>query len=209
MQNDLTPILAVVAFFVLMLVGLAVWRWRSGRFEAEERERQQVLIDKGIRDGLLTPDGHRACVICGVAATAYMPISADSWMDKLPLLNRLFSLPPRYVIVDDTTEDVCLCRLHKQFATKKLEEFHAMLRAERASFNARQADKVAQMDGGALMRLVREQHKDAVRSIQSSDAKTPIPQLAEVNRDQSVVTLVSTSGPPSARDEEDEALSGS
>jgi hypothetical protein len=204
MQDDLTPILSAVLFLGLLIISFAVWRWRSMRLSAEERTSQQAMIDRGIRDGVLTPGGNRACIVCGSAATAYMPVSAASWMDNLPLLNRLFSLPPRYVIEDDTTEDVCLCRSHKEYSVKKLEEFHAMLRAERASFNARQADKVAQMDGGALILLVREQHRDAVRAMKS-DIKTPLPQLVQMNRrdEQPVVTLVSTSAAPGPRDEQD------
>jgi hypothetical protein len=212
-DNDLTPILAVVAFIGLCIIGIAVWRWRAYKYDAQEREQQQAIIDRGVREGVLTPDGHRACIVCGLPATAYMPVSTASWMDRLPLLNRLFSLPPRYVIEDDTHEDVCLCRLHKKFSVAKLEEFHAMLRAERASFNASQADKVAQMDGGALVRLVQQQHKDAVRQL-NTDTRTPLPQLSlNASRNEpAVVTLVSTSStaPQAPRDDDgQEQASGS
>jgi hypothetical protein len=207
-DNDLTPILAIVAFIGVLIIGFVIWRWRTLKHEQQERERQQEAIEQGYRDGLLTRDGQRACMVCGMPATAYMPVSNASWMDRLPLLNRLFSLPPRYVIEDDTSEDVCLCRLHKQFAVKKLEEFHAMLRAELSSFNASQADKVAQMDGGALVRLVQQQHKESTRRI-TVETKTPMPQLVQGNRDEPVVTLVSTSSaapePPDAPDGQEQA----
>jgi len=195
MNRELEPILAIVFFLGLAIIALAVWRWRMGKVDQEETARLAELRDAAIRRGSLTSDGRPACLVCGAAATSYVPMSAASWMDRLPLLNRLFSLPPRYVIVDDVAGDLQLCAIHKAVAVKKLEEFHALLRAERARFNSAQADKVAQMDGGGCIRMVLEQHQEALRRVRTSDG-TPIPRLSHRASDDAVMTLVTASLPP-------------
>lgn len=211
-MKDLTPLLSLMLFTGIALVIIVVWRIRSRRADQEETERQREVVDRGIRAGILTPDGTgRACVVCActgrtTVATEYIPISAASWMDKLPLLNRLFSLPPRYVIEDDVASDLALCRSHKQVAVKKLEEFHALIRAERARFNAQQEDKVAHMDGGGLMRVVEEQHKIAVRNL---EVHTPLPRLVASNprsrniEQAEIMTLVTSPGPASIAPDDD------
>lgn len=194
MDRELEPILAIVFFLGLCIIGLAVWRWRAGKADEEEAARQAELREAAIRRGSLTSDGRPACLVCGAAATSYVPMSGASWMDRLPLLNRLFSLPPRYVILDDVAGDLQLCAIHKAVAVKKLEEFHALLRAERARFNSAQADKVAQMDGGGCIRMVLEQHQEALRRVRTADG-TPIPRLG-ARADEAVMTLVTASLPP-------------
>ena len=99
------------------------------------------------------------------------------------------------MIVDDVAGDLQLCAIHKAVAVKKLEEFHALLRAERARFNSAQADKVAQMDGGGCIRMVLEQHQEALRRVRTSDG-TPIPRLSHRASDDAVMTLVTASLPP-------------
>ncbi len=202
-MKDVTPILSILVAVGLATVIVVVWKLRNRRADEEERARRAALIEEGIRTGALTAQGVPACIVCGGAASEYAPMSAASWMDKLPLLNRLFSLPPRYVIVDDLARDLCLCRLHKAVAVKKLEEFHALLRAERARFNAGQAEKVAQMDGGGLFQIVDEQHRSAERSLRTASV-TPMPRLPMPRageQDEASVTLVTASGPESDEDE--------
>jgi hypothetical protein len=199
-MKDLTPILSIMFAVGLSIIFIVVWRIRNRRSDEEEKVRQASLVEEGIRSGALTADGARACIVCGAQATEYSPMSAASWMDQLPLLNRLFSLPPRYVIVDDLAGDFRVCRLHKSVAVKKLEEFHALLRAERARFNAAQAEKVAQMDGGGLFQIVEDQHRTAVRSLRSVNV-TPMPRLEMAHPDpEPSVTLVTASGPDKAAD---------
>lgn len=149
--------------FALGLCALALAGWWAHRRWTEPqrrlREAQAVSeLDRLIEAGLRTPDGEPACVVCRMTASEFFPISGVSWMDRLPLLNRLFSLPPRYVIVDNVGGEACLCKIHKAVAVRRLEEFHAELRAERAKFNAMHEQRVAAMDGGELLRAVLEQH---------------------------------------------------
>lgn len=192
--SSMTPIMGILVFSGLCILVLAIWRYRSQKHEAVEQERAQAAVEAGIASGALTADGmHRACKICGGIATDYFPVSAASWMDNLPLLNRLFSLPPRYVIIDDMSRDLCLCRSHKQVAVKKLEEFHALLRAERARFNSGQADKVSQMDTGGLEQVVREQYRAAARALEQV-AQTPVPQLQQPYEPPPVTIVMSPAG---------------
>jgi len=198
--SSMTPILGILALVGLCVFGVALWRLRYRGAEAEEQAQRQAIIEQGVATGELTSDGHRTCVICGERATEYFPASIASWMDQIPLLNRLFSLPPRYVIADDVPRDLCLCRSHKAVAVKKLEEFHAILRAERARFNSAQQDKVSQMDTGGLEQCVLEQHQQTQRAL-SALTRTPAPQLkqwAESHHEEPAVTIVMS---PSSEEE--------
>jgi hypothetical protein len=170
--------ISIVVAFLLCCLFIVVWMYRVRKKDEEEASYVQRALEEGVRTGELTEDGLRACVVCGAAATSFFPISASSWMDRLPLLNRLFSLPPRYVIVDDLARGTCLCRAHKEYSVKKLEEFHAMLRAERAQFNAAQADKVSQMDTGGLQQCLNEHHIGTKRMLGMLEAAS-MPRLQE------------------------------
>lgn len=200
-MKDITPVLSIMVAVGLATVIIVLWKLRNRRADEEERIRHAAAVEEGIRSGALTAQGHPACIVCGLVATEYAPASGASWMDRLPLLNRLFSLPPRYVIVDEIARDLCLCRLHKAVAVKKLEEFHALLRAERARFNAGQAEKVAQMDGGGLFQIVEDQHRESVRSLRSVANTTPVPRLPARREEEPSVTLVTASGPERGEDD--------
>lgn len=167
-----------VGAFVIIASSYLLYRHstRDRRLQAEMRHQEH--LDALVQAGVRTPGGDAACIVCGITATEYMPLSGSSWMDRLPMLNRLFSLPPRYVLVDNIEGDVCLCRLHKAVAVRKLEEFHAGLRAERARFNSIHEERVAAMDGGQMIRAVIEQHSIHVRMLRRNrDTTSPVPQL--------------------------------
>ena len=93
-MNEMGSILGLSIATGLCLIVIAVWRLRVRHIDAAEQEREREATAKAMQDGTLNKDGLRACVVCGAPATEYMPMSGVSWMDKLPLLNRLFSLPP-------------------------------------------------------------------------------------------------------------------
>lgn len=157
--------LAAIGLIIIIFTVLKLAR-RKGKKEAEEERAR--MIEEGIKLGHLTKDGYAACVICGTRATENAPITGLSWMDTLPLLNRLFALPPRYVIIDAEGRGFEYCKIHKDVAVAKLEEFHGLLRAERAHFNAKQAEKVAKTDGGGLQLSVRQHYNEVVEHLKST-----------------------------------------
>lgn len=181
MDDRLLSVMITLGCFIISIAGLVLWQRRHRAKDLADQEALDAQLSELVRAGVRTPSGAFACIVCGVTATEYMPISGVSWMDKLPLLNRLYSLAPRYIIEDNVHGDVCLCRLHKQVAVRRLEKFHAMLRAERAEFNAQHEEKVASMDGGELVRVVMSQHHVHLKSLRSST--TPVPQLSVRNAD--------------------------
>lgn len=199
MDDRLLSVLFVLVAFIVA-VGFVAWRQRGAR--AKAREAEEAHLQELVRAGVRKADGSFACLVCGLTATEYMPVSGVSWMDKLPLLNRLYSLAPRYVIEDNIGGDLCLCRLHKAVAVRRLEEFHAMLRAERAQFNAHHEEKVAAMDGGELVRAVMGQHKQHLKNLRGSS--TPVPQLsAHVADDVEIATAFVSGGASIPPDEDD------
>lgn len=135
------------------------------------------------------------CVICGRQAEEYAPISGVSWMDKLPLLNRLHSLSPRYTIEDNREGDLCLCKLHKKGAVRMLEQFHAGLRFDRAQFNAEQEGQVIRMDGGSLFQKMTEQHKQHIK-VTREILDTPRPMLQQQNSEVIATIMASPSALP-------------
>lgn len=166
-EDQYVQVFGLIGFFVvgfgILIFALIASRKRRKAAQAEEAEHERK-VQEGIERGDLARDPitgevYSRCIICGGKASAFSPTSGVSWMDKLPLLNRLFSLPPRYTIVDNAEGHLQYCKIHKEVAVKKLEQFHAALRAERSQFNAQQADKVAQMDAGGLHQIVLEQHQ--------------------------------------------------
>lgn len=190
------PLYGVLGLFVLFFVLLGVLRIFRGKRRSKEDEERQRMIDEGIKLGHLTKEGLPACIICGGTASESAPVTGLSWMDRVPLLNRLFALPPRYVIVNANERGFEYCKIHKDVAQAKLEEFHGLLRAERAHFNAKQAEKVARMDGGGLFRQVQEYHRGVVEYLNETREDTDrvrhlLPAASQSDR--AVVSTLSTS----------------
>jgi hypothetical protein len=173
--------LAAFAAIVLVMMAISIYRNKKARIEAEAEQEQ--LIKEGIERGdiarnPLTGEIHTRCIICGGKATYYAPQSGISWMDQLPLLNRLYCLSPRYILEDNEDGHLQYCRSHYSMAIKRLEQFHSELRAQSAQFNADQADKVAHMDAGGLVQIIREQHqKMAERLLERQEALNKVAQL--------------------------------
>lgn len=174
MEDRIVSLYGLLGFFGLGVLFLVLFLLRARRArvreELEKGERDRKIAEGIARGDLardpVTDEVYSCCIICGGKASTFAPISGVSWMDKLPLLNRLFSLPPRYTIEDNQSDAFQYCKIHKEVAVKKLEQFHAALRAERSQFNAVQADKVAHMDAGGLHQLVIEQHKEALEALE-------------------------------------------
>jgi hypothetical protein len=203
MDERWLSILIALGVCIILATAYVWYQHRTrGKREAEQAS-ERAELEKLVKAGLRTADGHNACMVCGVTATEYMPISGSSWMDKLPLLNRLFSLPPRYVIEDNLGGDLCLCKIHKAVAVRRLEEFHAGLRAERAQFNAGHEERVAAMDGGELMRSVMQQHSYQLKVLRR-DTSTPLPQLEGPRIDSEQDIAVISGGGPSIPPEDEE-----
>jgi hypothetical protein len=161
----MTPLLGILALVgVAILLGTILKFFRRKGKTKEEEERAK-LIEEGIACGHLTKDGLAACVICGGTATENAPMTGLSWLDNLSPLSRLFALPPRYVVMDAEGRGYEYCKIHKDVAGAKLEQFHGLLRAERGQFNAMQAEKVAKMDGGGLQVGVQRYHNEVVEHL--------------------------------------------
>jgi len=177
MEDRVIPLLGFFgAIVLLLLVGLLarVTRKRRASEEKVKEDEEEKRLALGVGTGELRRDELTGtvfvpCTVCGKPASERAPRSGISWMDKLPLLNRLHSLAPRYILEETLEGPYEFCPIHKNVAVKKIEEFHASLRSERAQFNSMQEDKVAQMDGGALKRGLQEQHRAMLPSI--SEAK--------------------------------------
>jgi hypothetical protein len=196
MDDRLQPLLGVLVLLGLFILFgvLVVWRRRKRKESAADLEREEHVqegIDRGelIRDRV-TGEVYPTCVICGGRATEFAPTCGTSWMDRLPLLNYLYSLSPRYVLEDDHASGYQLCRIHKQLSLKEMERFHAVLRAERAQFNAAQEVKVAQLLGGGLKKLLMEQHQAALQTILVEVDSTP---RLPASKDSAPLTIVSSS----------------
>jgi hypothetical protein len=204
-------VLSMLAALGLCIVSGAVYllyrhATHDKRLQAEAR--YQEHLDAMVRAGVRTAEGSAACIVCGLTAIEYMPVSGASWMDRLPLLNRLFSLPPRYVIDDNVDGDLCLCRLHKAVAVRKLEEFHAGLRAERARFNSMHEERVAAMDGGQMLRCVVEQHSSHLKMLsRNRSTQTPLPQLQRFAEPEEVFETAIVSGAGASIPPDDEPSS--
>lgn len=188
MGRDPLPVLAIGAFFVLLIMGITLWqiRLRGSRLARSEQEKNEELAhrelcEEGVRRGDLLRDPltgmyYPRCVICSGRATAYAPVTRHSWLDRISVLTRLFSLPPRYVIADDHAGELQYCRPHKELAVRQLEHFHARVRAERSEFNSQQEDMVARMETGGLIEMV--QAAQAPRLVVGSATDTPLPALS-------------------------------
>jgi hypothetical protein len=213
MQEDhYVRVFGLIGFFIvgaLILVLVAIRSVRTRRRLRAEEEDRDKKIQEGIDQGVLaknplTDEVYARCVVCGLKATTFAPTSGVSWMDNLPLLNRLFSLPPRYTIVDAEDDHFLFCKIHKDVAVKKLEQFHAALRAERSQFNAQQADKVAQMDAGGLHQVLLEQHKEAMEHLEQRKEKMGsvpmLPPPAKPSTKQVISRMTTSSG----EDEDDD-----
>jgi len=195
MDDRLASILILLGAFIAAVAAIGLYNLKSRKQRQQAQLDAQDRQDELVRMGLLTSEGYPACIVCGVTASKYMPVSGVSWMDNLPLLNRLFSLPPRYVIVDNVQGDLCLCRAHHSVATKKLEEFHAVLRAERARFNSSQEERVAAIDGGELMKIVMEQHSVQLDTLKTRTSDSPtVSRLVERTEEEIIDTTVVSAG---------------
>lgn len=213
-EHDYVRVFGLIGFAVIGACIIALTAFRSirarKRLKAEEEERE-AKVQEGIDRGELARDPvtgevYPRCIVCGGKATTQAPISGQSWMDKLPLLNRLFGLPPRYTIIDNVEGGFEYCKIHKDVAVKKLEQFHAALRAQRSEFNAQQADKVAQMDAGGLHQLVLEQHKEALEVLEDRKEKMgSVPMLppAAPSTKQVISRMTTSSGEEDDDDDDD------
>ena len=188
MDDRLLTIAVTAGFLIFLAVIVGIIQLRSRRgpcMSPLDQARHDRLVSMGIR----TEDGQSTCVVCRLRATEYAPITGVSWMDKFPLLNRLYSLAPRHVIVDNVDGDLCYCALHRQLAVAILDEAHAQMRADRARFNAAQAQRVIALDGGEVLQLLIEKHRDHMRLLGLSE--TPLPQLRAY--DEAIATSVVSS----------------
>jgi hypothetical protein len=184
MDDRLLSLIATVGLLILCLVGIAVYQYRARKTQPEEED--------------FRPPSLPECVVCRLRASEYAPITGVSWMDKLPLLNRLYSLAPRHIIVDNVEGDLCYCRLHKKTAVAELAREHAQLRSELAAFNSMQEARIAVLDGGEILQRLLQQHREHLRALKIS-AETPMPRLPA--HDNGIITTVVSS--PSMVPEED------
>ena len=165
-MTSLLGVLGLVGLLILIFTIVRFARGKKGR--TKEEEKRAMMVEEGIKLGHLTKEGLAACVICGDRAVENAPITGLGWLDGISILSRLFALPPRYIIVDAAGRGFEYCKIHKDVAVAQLEEFHGLLRAERAHFNAGQAKKVAEMDGGGVQVKVRTHYNEVIRHLKET-----------------------------------------
>lgn len=168
-DNRMVPLLGISVAIGLILIVLTLLKLVRRKSRREDEEERQKMVEEGIKLGHLTKDGFAACVICGTRATENAPQTGHSWLDGISFLSRLFGLPPRYIIIDAEGRGFEYCKVHKDVAVAQLEQFHGLLRAERAAFNAEQAGKVAKMDGGGVQLKVRQHYNEVIDQFKMTD----------------------------------------
>jgi hypothetical protein len=191
----------ILFVIVVMIVFFALRAKRS-------RQRDEVEGDEQIKRGLEAGDLARhhitnevfiKCVICGEPATELPPKTGKSWMDRIPQLKQLFSLPPRYIIEDNEHGQFKYCPIHKELAVTKLEEAHALLRAQRAQFITGQANRVAHMDSKGIELALREEFQNMSAALKEQEEALKVPQLPEAEespapqRQQRALSIVTSS----------------
>lgn len=170
-DDRMVPLLGVAAAIGVILILLTILKFARRRGHQKEEVERQQMVEEGIKLGHLTKEGFAACVICGARAIENAPQTGQSWLDGISFLSRLFGLPPRYIIIDAEGRGFEYCKIHKDVAVAQLEQFHGLLRAERAAFNADQAGKVAKMDGGGIQVSVRQHYNDVVKHLKETLSK--------------------------------------
>lgn len=164
LQNGLLGLAIFIAALLMIVFSLRA----SRRQEAKEQLLVDNAISEGVAAGVLNESGHPLCAVCGQVATRYGVVTGRSWFDKIPILsrlNQLYSMPWRYTVEDDYENGYRLCSVHRRAAEHRLEQLHSQMRSDHADFNAKMRQKIAMMDQGGLIALLREDSEEIKRSI--------------------------------------------
>jgi hypothetical protein len=184
-MSDIDPrIMSLYGFIGLVILLMFFFiLWKSRRSRRQEASELDDQIKRGLENGRLvrdeiTGEPYTACIVCKKKATRLQPVSGTSWMDDLPLLNRLNALAPRYVIEDkEVGEWPIYCDIHYQQHVVLLEKFHSELRKDRADFNARQSSQVTFMDDGGITQEVIHTYQEQRAVLKEQQEKLKVPQL--------------------------------
>ena len=144
-------LLAVLCVFVIRAMR------KQSALRAEETKRHEAIVAELAKKGRCDEHGTPLCAVCGEEATEPMPYTAPSWLDRwIGRSNQLHGVPWRYTIADDYAQGDMLCARHKRAAVQRLEQTHAELRHDRATFNAQQQARLARLEGGELIEQLLE-----------------------------------------------------
>lgn len=158
--NDLTRIVAIVVFFIVMIFGVILAVRVTRRRDIELETERQAKIRELAATGAVDEYGQNVCVICGAPATRLTVRTGRPWFDSIPLLatlNRLWGMPWKYAIVDDRELGGRLCSSHRRSAEAKLERIHSSWRSRHAEFNAAIQEEALMLDQGGLEQILREE----------------------------------------------------
>lgn len=165
---EYVKVIALLGFFFAFGCGVFVWNRNQRTSIKEADDERKKAIEHGVKQGILNEYGEPLCVVCKQVATKNAVRTGRSWIDSIPilsLLNKLYSMPWRYTVVEDQEGGHRYCAAHRRAAEQRLEQMHARMRSDHAAFNASQQQKIAMLDQGGLDQLLREDTEVIQREI--------------------------------------------
>jgi len=162
MTGDLVRPIAIISFFALALIVVAITSYAQRKRQAAQLLERKARIEEGVARGECNEFGEALCTVCGAIALHPSPVTGRMWFDKIPglrMLNELMAMPWRYTITDDELGALRLCSRHRRAAERRLRELHSQLRAEHAQFNSRQHEKLDLLDRGGLEKMLLEDER--------------------------------------------------
>lgn len=133
---------------------------------------------------------------CPNQATLCKPRSAVPWLDRVSMMRRLYSLPPRYRVTtpDGFDERPHYCRDHHDRAIKLLEGVHAQCRKENADHVARQEELVRMSNEALDLKLSQQDTETAAKLAEQFRTVSTSVEVTRKLLAPSVVTDASESG---------------
>jgi hypothetical protein len=180
----------------VVLVGAAILRLLERQRQVSRDAEEAALLDAEIRSGKRLPSGHLACRVCRSAqATEPLPSVKVSRYDVHPLRD-LHALGAMYELDENENGEKGGCKPCRRMYSKRLDAVLAEKRAQRAIYNAAEAQDIARAEAGAL-RWAQEQWESNARQIGALFDEAPPPQLPAAPS--SVIEVSSESLPPPSR----------
>jgi len=154
----------VVALGLFVIVGGAFLRLLERRRQAVHKAEEDRMLEVEIASGRRLPDGRLACRVCHHApASEPLPAVKVSRMDRHPL-RELHALGPMYEVAENGSGEREACGPCRRMVLKRLASVLAEKRAERAVYNANEAQAISRAELGAL-RWAQEQYDANARQI--------------------------------------------
>lgn len=156
---------SVVAAFVALVVLLFFVANRSSKRRQQQEEMEHTQELQRLQEiGRVGHSGEPLCIICQrsrqeVEAVRYMPTSGIHWFDDTFIfswLNRLWALPPKYVVSHKYEMGPLLCEHHWRMAVDRLNEVHDMARSRYVQLKHEQSKTLKSLDEGGLLKYLED-----------------------------------------------------